>query len=422
MLPLTAGWALVLLLGSTLLPGLAGDSDPSSDAELYGLPIFFINLDHKHRRRSDFLDIFGKFNVSGSLQRVRGINGADDADLAAHLDCHLSELPGLAETAPGEPPWDAVTRRPQWTTGPMWRGAVGCALAHLSAAAEVLRRNLSHALILEDDMTLELLPYWPEEPLRSILAYLPPDWEAVQLSVITGDEAWDKLRSHADREKSIYITYQGIWLASNGAYLLSRQGAQRLMDLFRNPVTGKFNLSPLLCMNADLCMLPLLEKKFLRLPPLFLHKHVSQTELDSDIAGLQPEEGMVLASVTEGARQRAFDWAQASFHVYSQPYKIADYEALDAATCRDSEIGAYVDLPVLVINEDAHTGRLKRIQNELGCLELIRVPAFNNDSTSEHYWRKWIEMTSRIPNLAQLPRGNLTLECSLSIIPSFILA
>lgn len=394
-----------LLLRLALLPALSGSPLGPSDSELYGLPMLFINLDHKLNRRSGFLEEFGRYNRSGSLSRVRGINGADDADIAAHLDCPLSSLPGLAETAPGEPPWDAVTKRPQWTTGPMWRGAVGCALAHLSAAAEVLRRNLSHVLVLEDDMTLELQPFWPDEPLKGILSFLPPDWEAVQLSLISGDEAWEKLRSHADGEKAIFLTFQGIWLASNGAYLLNRRGAQRLLDLFQNPVTGKFDLSPLLCINADLCMLPLLEKKFLRVPPLFLHKHVSPTALDSDIAGLQIPEGLILANVTEGSRQQALQWAKRSFEIYSQPYQLADYEALEAGVCRNPEIGKYVDLPVLVINDDAHVNRLQRIKNEMGCLELFRVPAFNNDENSANFWKNWVDTAIRIPPLAQMLQG-----------------
>jgi GR25 family glycosyltransferase involved in LPS biosynthesis len=287
------------------------------DDELYSMDIMYINLDNKTQRRHDFLAAFEKYcskeRSTGSLHRIRGVNGSDADELDKYLDCDIATLPGLVELAPGEKEWDTVSKRPQWSTGPMWRGAIGCALAHLSAALKVVELGVDYALVLEDDMTLELLPYWPRGAFQSTIAQLPVGWEAVQLSLICGPEVWDKLQTYAMQKQAFYVTYSNIWLASNGAYLLSRDGAKALLNRFYNEKTLKFDLSSLMCANSDICMLPLLTSKFLRYPPMFMHKHVDLAALDSDIAGLQQEESEIQVSATQDSRENSMMWAKYSF-------------------------------------------------------------------------------------------------------------
>jgi GR25 family glycosyltransferase involved in LPS biosynthesis len=56
-------------------------------------------------------------------------------------------------------------------------GEIGCALSHRGVLAEIVRRDLPAALILEDDIALgAAAAHWPER-FRRAFADLPHDWE-----------------------------------------------------------------------------------------------------------------------------------------------------------------------------------------------------------------------------------------------------
>lgn len=385
---------ILLVLAAQLLQIFAHD-------DLKKVHVIYINLDHKVERRENFLRQYSE--LSDNLHRVKGIYGANDTEILQFLHVDLSLIPGLAEVPPGEPEWDGKSKRPQWNTGPMWRGAIGCTLAHLRAAQKVLALNLEYALIIEDDMTTELVPYWPKEVFSNLLTQLPSQWEAVQLSVIAGTETWDKVRNFARDNYAAYITIPNIWLASNGAYLLSRRGAQLLMNLFRHPKSGRFDLSSLRCINADLCLLPSLQNKYLRLPPMFLHAPLHASR-DSDIAGLESVESEAQVAATRMARDIGLAWAKESFETYSAPIAIVSEEKVARGSCRPKALGALLNIPVLLISTDED--RSETVTSAFGCAELTRIPAVSDDPESEDYWELWIAKgLSSLPGVAEAKNG-----------------
>jgi GR25 family glycosyltransferase involved in LPS biosynthesis len=56
-------------------------------------------------------------------------------------------------------------------------------VSHLRALQLVVRQGVDYALILEDDITLDTVPFW-RFTLPELIASLPPDWGVVQLQVI----------------------------------------------------------------------------------------------------------------------------------------------------------------------------------------------------------------------------------------------
>ena len=123
------------LLFSTLLLTVYSDLE-----ELHELNIIYINLEHRVDRRNEFLNLFSSGDIFSShkkplLHRVPGVNGQNSSETLSFLSCELKSIAGLAEGEEDLDVWDGSSRRPHPSTmSSMWRGALGCSLAHLLAA------------------------------------------------------------------------------------------------------------------------------------------------------------------------------------------------------------------------------------------------------------------------------------------------
>jgi hypothetical protein len=149
-------------------------------------------------------------------------------------------------------------------------------MSHIKAAYALATSNVPAALILEDDVTDELVPYWTHSTIDDFLTMSESkDVEAVQLSAQTSETAWELLLlgiKRVDWATNFVAPSDpsSSWLASNGAYLLTRLGALRLIKTF---ITDELlmNFTGLHCINVDVCLMPLLGSKYIRLPPMFTH-------------------------------------------------------------------------------------------------------------------------------------------------------
>lgn len=168
-------------------------------------------------------------------------------------------------------------------------GALGCTVSHLLAAQKLLAepdKDIKYALIMEDDMTDEFIPYWLPDTIDNLISALPEKWGAVQLSLLSSQKNIATMR---EQEKNFvnnshpYFRLADKWSASNGAYLLSRKGAAELMASNQVKMTGRFNLKNMRCINADLCLMLLVHSRSSHLPPLFPHAETSLQHSDSSI-------------------------------------------------------------------------------------------------------------------------------------------
>jgi hypothetical protein len=121
--------------------------------------------------------------------------------------------------------------------------------------------------VLEDDITPDLHSLW-SKPLLSEIIESYPHFSAIQLSALALPDAWNKFQSEVGNTVQLY---EKVWVPSNGAYILSLAGAIAIRNAFIDYVSLKFDLSSLLCVNVDCCLMPLLSNTVLRMPPLFLH-------------------------------------------------------------------------------------------------------------------------------------------------------
>lgn len=275
------------------------------------MPVLYINLDSKPQRRAAMEKYFGCLN----LLRVPAVLGSDPGLAAQYLSHPLDLVPGLVDEFEGDPAVKDDEKRPQSKRGrQMFLGALGCFISHVKAAYTMLSMGVPAVLVLEDDMTPELVPHWMEPGLSAMAN--ADNLTAIQLSIQTSEVVWAHLREVAVSGAPTLlgaknVSGQSTWFASNGAYVLTRTGASVIMKTLLNPQTLRLNLTGLTCINIDICLFPFLPYKAISLPPLFVHTEDGQqpTASSSIIAGDSVRDQKQQLLMRWRSRQHALDMA-----------------------------------------------------------------------------------------------------------------
>lgn len=152
-------------------------------------PVFYINLDRATDRRQHLEQQFRTWGIGAT--RIAAIDGA-----VTPPDAFLE----------GSWPVDVSAQR------------LACYASHLFALKAFLDSGADRALIMEDDCSLETVPFWPFS-WQDAEALLPFDADIVQLSLIS--ETMMTMRLHRR-----HITNY-----SAAAYLITRRYAAKLLDL-----------------------------------------------------------------------------------------------------------------------------------------------------------------------------------------------
>jgi glycosyl transferase family 25 len=173
---------------------------------------YVINLAASTKRWHDMQPILSAMRLA-DCRRFDAINGAalDAAELAA--------LAAQSHLLPDSEGFDARCR---------W-GEIGCALSHRGVLADIVRRQLPSALILEDDIALDgAASAWPGR-FRSAFADLPNDWEL-----------WYLYRCFDIEHRVVRLSPRTIvpWTPQGGAaYAVTLTGARKLLAAL-TPVTS----------------------------------------------------------------------------------------------------------------------------------------------------------------------------------------
>ncbi|MFA5901002.1 MAG: glycosyltransferase family 25 protein [Hyphomicrobium sp.] len=101
-------------------------------------------------------------------------------------------------------------------------GEVGCYASHLVAMQLIIQRNLSHALILEDDA---ILPADLNETLAEVIASLPKGWDIVHLCKDSSRAV--KVVASLDGNRRL-VRYSRVPETTTG-YLVSHSGAEKFL-------------------------------------------------------------------------------------------------------------------------------------------------------------------------------------------------
>jgi len=114
-----------------------------------------------------------------------------------------------------------------------------CMLSHLDTIRKFSQTNFDVALIMEDDITMELRPYW-RKSVQEIIDGAPSDWEIIQLCYNTQANVRSfQLYERNIRNKTVCAA----------AYLIHKRAAKRLIaDIYKD---GKYNLEHYIIHHAD---------------------------------------------------------------------------------------------------------------------------------------------------------------------------
>ena len=168
---------------------LALEKNKSSYKLNYIPPIYYVNLDDQTDRKKYVEDHFKYWGIE-NYTRISGYDGRED---------------DLSDIIKG--------RYPERMTS----GEVGCTTSHLKAIKHWYDTSDSqHALIMEDDIDLELVKFW-NFSWNEMMANLPYDWDVVQLAIICTGSIHVKLHRRFVND------------FSTACYLINRHHAEKLI-------------------------------------------------------------------------------------------------------------------------------------------------------------------------------------------------
>lgn len=132
--------------------------------------IYWINLDRAIQRRADMLGVLGDPALAAVPNtRIVAVDGDDPKVVASRIASFERQ-------------------------GDISDHEYACLLSHLDAiyaAGQAAEQGSNQvALILEDDVTLELGPYWPKT-IRELVAGAPSDWEIIMLWYNVSDQGFN---------------------------------------------------------------------------------------------------------------------------------------------------------------------------------------------------------------------------------------
>ena len=102
-------------------------------------------------------------------------------------------------------------------------GVYGCLLSHLRAIQQFYESGKNIALILEDDISLDFMPYWNKN-LSTIISQAPLDWDIIMMSYTNID---------INRHRMLFNRW-GPDIYSTMAYIINKRGAHKIMNLNKN--------------------------------------------------------------------------------------------------------------------------------------------------------------------------------------------
>ena len=211
-------------------------------------PVYVIHLEKSHDRLDNLIKQFEKHEVD-NFTICKAIDGLN---LSEHTDIEIEPNPFLLETERA------------------------CAASHLLAIEHWLNTNDSdYAFFFEDDVSFDLVDMWGED-WDSIYARIPPNHDAVQLSVTRNQWSLDFFKF---RKRSISSDWGAV------AYIIKRQYAESIVDKYIKNNNGKkhiYNLNvseSILFESNQVYSLPLfIESK--NLPSTINRKHIGHKERD----------------------------------------------------------------------------------------------------------------------------------------------
>ena len=129
------------------------------------IPIYYINLDRSKDRKEYMEKQFEMYDIKAT--RIPGVNGKDLNNNTDYINLSID---------------DSKIRKIKFTNSYKNNtlGELGCTLSHIKAIFTAYKNGDENALILEDDNSFALYPYWSIS-LEKVIENAPKDWNVITL-------------------------------------------------------------------------------------------------------------------------------------------------------------------------------------------------------------------------------------------------
>jgi mannosyltransferase OCH1-like enzyme len=167
-----------------------------------GTPLYYINLDRDTNRRKYMEDQFNLYDIK-NVKRIQGIDGEQ-----------------ISNTAEGKIKSGGkyIKFSNNYTNNN--KGELGCVLSHIVAIKTAYDNKDDIALIIEDDVSLALVPFW-QIYLKEISQSAPSNWKIINLCGLKG-ECYKK----SDKE---FLSFPKYTCWGTQAYLINRSGMETIL-------------------------------------------------------------------------------------------------------------------------------------------------------------------------------------------------
>ena len=173
---------------------------------------YWINIDKNEKRQKFMSSQFEKLDIPN--QRISAITPAD-------FDKVLEQKRPLTCKYPG-----CVTCEYEFA----------CLCSHIKAMQEALKSDDDYFIIMEDDIHIPFIIDY-----KAMIKDIPDDTQILQMMILYGPTVLH-LYNYYKMTNQKYVPWQYL-LPSTGMYLVTRKGAQMLVDMFYNAETLKYDFS-----------------------------------------------------------------------------------------------------------------------------------------------------------------------------------
>ena len=247
------------------------------------LQVYYISLKPRPVAQAKLAQLLGDRIPASRQAIVRGVPAAE------------------ALSAAGVPAEAAEAFFGEQAREPEFLAALGCTMSHLFTARRALAEGADPALVLEEDVVLDLEPFWLVRHLDSLVDALPAHWQAVQLSLLATSSEWSELRLGWQRALETWgaaATLKSDFFWSTAAYLLHPRGMRALAQRYQplanqtsQPV-WRLGTDTVRCVKADVCVIypgvpaPAV---YATIPPMFVSAEQVRSSIDGHDRGQQRE-------------------------------------------------------------------------------------------------------------------------------------
>ena len=176
---------------------------------LSGVSIYYINLDKATDRRKGF-DTFIRQHTIPNIQRIEGVYGKNVKDKTYTFS------DGKKIQIKNEYPSYAYNM-----------GESGCFLSHVIAMKTSYENGDEYALILEDDVDMNIVNVW-NEGLMEVIRKAPKNWNIIQLVEDPGGVFADVFYTHI--KKGVYVPRKTKSHLGTHAYIINRNAMFKFLE------------------------------------------------------------------------------------------------------------------------------------------------------------------------------------------------